>query len=436
MLQSYKEQQAKSLQLINFNKNDNTLFLNQEALEILEQYDENNIAFVSIVGLYRTGKSTLINKLLNIDKGIGFKVESSTKACTQGIWMWPDPQYNEQENLYIFFIDTEGSSNVESTNTFNNDAKIFTLTMLISSFFMFNSKGCINESAISQLGLTCSLSKNIVVDEYGSFIQDDDLWKYSPCFMWVLRDFVLEITDQKGRNISENQYLENSLNDNNVTDKQQKNIRKCILQYFKDRHCITFVQPVNEIDKLQKLDNIPQNQLKQQFITQINNLRKIIFQKTKAKIFKNKPLNARMMCSLLISFVDNINCKQGVPNLQAAWENIIINECDKAKQVGLLQYESDLREYFQSKEKAIEFVVYKKNLEKYEIMLQIDMIIQHHLQKEVKFIIKQDRSQLRQCKKEKKNSFNQMKNQLKRNFHFIKLKKLRKNINKNNNNLK
>lgn len=46
-------------------------------------------------------------------KGRGFKVSSSTDACTEGIWMWSKPIFNQKQNCLMFIIDTEGS---EATN--------------------------------------------------------------------------------------------------------------------------------------------------------------------------------------------------------------------------------------------------------------------------------------------------------------------------------
>lgn len=48
--------------------------------------------------------------------------------------------------MNIFFVDTEGTESVEGN--VNKDAKIFALTILLSSFFIYNSVGCINESSI------------------------------------------------------------------------------------------------------------------------------------------------------------------------------------------------------------------------------------------------------------------------------------------------
>lgn len=81
--------------------------LGSRAIEILEKYSDHKVSFVSITGLYRSGKSALLNKLLEIKHGEGFRVDNSVSACTQGIWMWSNPEYNEKEDLYLFFIGKE-----------------------------------------------------------------------------------------------------------------------------------------------------------------------------------------------------------------------------------------------------------------------------------------------------------------------------------------
>ena len=41
--------------------------------------------------------------------------------------------------------------------------------------------------------------------------EENELAKYFPCLFWLLRDFALKLVDLEGNPISSNQYLENSL---------------------------------------------------------------------------------------------------------------------------------------------------------------------------------------------------------------------------------
>ena len=44
------------------------------------------VAVVAIAGLYRTGKSYILNKIIGREGG--FSVGPTVKACTKGIWIW------------------------------------------------------------------------------------------------------------------------------------------------------------------------------------------------------------------------------------------------------------------------------------------------------------------------------------------------------------
>ena len=89
-----------------------------------------------------------------------------------------------------------------------NDTKIFTLALLISSYFIYNSVGSIDERSLSELEMVTALSKTIKTD--GKLSERDNqesLHRYMPKFLWVLRDFTLKIEDERGRKISPTQYL-------------------------------------------------------------------------------------------------------------------------------------------------------------------------------------------------------------------------------------
>lgn len=54
----------------------------------------------------------------------------------------------------------------------------------------------------------------------------------TPKFLWLLRDFALELKEN-GRNITENEYLENRLsNFSKSTNERNKRVREALLKYF------------------------------------------------------------------------------------------------------------------------------------------------------------------------------------------------------------
>jgi hypothetical protein len=68
------------------------------------------IAVVSVAGLYRTGKSYLLNRVL-LNRSNGFGVGPTVNPCTKGLWCWGTPikgTSTDGEPVNIVVIDTEG----------------------------------------------------------------------------------------------------------------------------------------------------------------------------------------------------------------------------------------------------------------------------------------------------------------------------------------
>ena len=90
---------------------------------------------------------------------------------------------NNNEEFPCFMIDTEGLGAYDEE--VNHDSKIFLIAILISSLFIFNSFGTIDENAISSLSFVLNLSKNLKIKN--SFKEDNknELSQYFPCFLWL-----------------------------------------------------------------------------------------------------------------------------------------------------------------------------------------------------------------------------------------------------------
>ena len=108
---------------------------------------------MSIAGPYRTGKSFLANRILNQSKG--FEIGSTTQACTKGIWIWNKPVQVSNDHVMLL-LDTEGLASTERST--NIDIKIFSLSILLSSLFVYNQMGPITENSLEELSLVANLT--------------------------------------------------------------------------------------------------------------------------------------------------------------------------------------------------------------------------------------------------------------------------------------
>lgn len=247
----------------------------------------------------------------------------TVNPCTKGIFIWGKPIILDRPNeepLHVLLVDTEGIGSIQQDQTY--DVKIFSLAILLSSYFVYNSLSIIDERALDGLSLVVNLTKQITVrsntagnaggkkagrnsvgPKNGSGAQSSssssnaggtagrnskgasasssststanlaDLAEYFPSFLWLLRDFALDLVDERGAEITSRQYLENALRERPEASQQSKNaIRSSIKQLFRERDCYTLVRPVVDEKQLRTIDAIPYNQLRSEFRIQSEEL--------------------------------------------------------------------------------------------------------------------------------------------------------------------
>jgi len=90
-----------------------------EGAKLLESHGARRIAVASICGLYRTGKSYILNLLLErVQRGLPlFQVGSTTRACTEGLWLWGSIDTQCESSPLLAFIDCEGFGSTDSDRT-------------------------------------------------------------------------------------------------------------------------------------------------------------------------------------------------------------------------------------------------------------------------------------------------------------------------------
>ena len=350
--------------LIQLDPTTNNLMLCQEGIDCLTSTStgsdgqRTSLLIVACAGLYRTGKSFLLNRIVNSlsttpTTTTHFSVGKTTEACTRGIWIW-DPQITIRGSKLIL-LDSEGLASLDQDE--NHDAQIFCLALLLSSFFMLNTQGVIDENAIDRLYLVGEITKRICSSSSSSSstaastaastasssstTNEQQLSEYFPPFMWLLRDFHLDLEHQ-GRTLSTNEYLENSLADRGVNGggrrtEERNDTRRAIRQLFKHRQCFTMVRPALEEESLRHASDLTDNELRPTFLIQLNKLVHIIKTQTPKKQIMGTDVDGVQLIQLAQEYITAIN-NGAVPEIKGAWENVVETTYQVAKKNCLISY--------------------------------------------------------------------------------------------------
>ena len=357
--------------------------ITEEAKEMLSKI-ENNIAVISIAGIYRSGKSYLLNRLLG--RQDGFEIGPNISSCTKGIWIWGNTVKLNNKNTEVLIIDTEGLASAFEDRNENIDIIIFCLSVLLSSLFIYNSMKNIDESAIESLALVLNFAKKI----QSKFNSLNDYANNFPSFLWVLRDFALELVDENGKNVTTKQYLENALREENtnlishneynkgiIEEMNKKNdIRKIIKLFFRERDCYTLIRPVNDEKKLKIIDKLPQEELRPEFLNQMNLLVKNVFENIRPKSINGGYMNGEMFLNLTKMYIESLNSDE-LPNINTSWKIVIDSQLKSAYDAGLdyymkqmdsLDYKTFLtsdkiyKEHYDIREKSLSYVMDLSNM--------------------------------------------------------------------------
>lgn len=289
-----------------------------------------------MVGKYRTGKSYFLNKVLlnKPSKASGFEVGPTINACTKGLWVWDQLLEGKDtggRKVAVLVIDSEGLNSTEVDSNYDN--RVFMFCLLLSSLFIYNSMGTIDENALQNINLILNLALKIRIKGGSEKASEDELVEAFPSFLWVLRDAFLSQEDLKGRKLTSKEYLESALKiqkSMSTTVFNKNKIRTQIKKFFPVRDCLRFVRPVENESLLQRLDRVDDSKLRKEFRTQVKNARKHIFSRMKPKTCNGQNLGPRLVLELAKSYLTAINEHKEL-NIESSWKYVVRTQANKAK---------------------------------------------------------------------------------------------------------
>uniref|UniRef100_A0A8D1A945 Guanylate binding protein 1, interferon-inducible n=1 Tax=Sus scrofa TaxID=9823 RepID=A0A8D1A945_PIG len=322
------------------------LAVNPKALKLLSAIKQ-PLVVVAIVGLYRTGKSYLMNKLAGKNKG--FSLGSTVQSHTKGIWMWCVPHPRNPDHTLVL-LDTEGLGDVEKGDN-QNDSWLFALAVLLSSTLIYNSMGTINQQAMDQLHYVTELTDCIrAKSSPGTHEVKDsaDFVSFFPDFVWTLRDFSLEL-EANSEPIIADEYLENSLKLRQGNDKKTKSFnetRLCIRKFFPEKKCFIFDRPAQR-KYLVHLEQLPEEDVDPEFREQVEEFCSYILSHSKVKTLSGGiTVNGPRLETLVLTFVNAISSGD-LPCMENAVLALAEIENSAAVQKAIAHYEQQMAEKLQ-----------------------------------------------------------------------------------------
>ena len=275
---------------------------------------------------FRTGKSFLLNRLMN--RTDGFPLGATVEAKTKGIWMWVR-DFPDDPTKALLLLDTEGLHDPGKASA-THDAQIFTLTVLLSSVLVYNIKGTIDASSLDGLHLATELTSHISTKAGAEEETGEDFSKFFPVLVWAVRDHHLKLSVD-GKEITAKDYLENCLTmkkSKRKADMGYNNLRASIRDFFKERHCFVFPLPTS-MNNLHNLDKMQLSELDPEFISAGDRFAEFVTHRSPCKMVRGKALNGGMFVSLAEQYVEAIAA--GNINIESAYESMIFSENDKSK---------------------------------------------------------------------------------------------------------
>jgi hypothetical protein len=226
------------------------------------------------------------------------------------------------------------------------DSKIFVLSILLSSVFIYNSMGHITENSIEELGLVANLAKLIRLrepeetkeeesadideyDDHNTALQDEDdkdeYNKLLPNLFWVLRDFSLDLA-----NFTSAEYLNKCLKkvEGGPEAKKKNDIRDAIKSYFPYRECHPLVRPVFKESDLAHIEDLAYDSLRQEFKAQVETLVSRVMTRPKLKMVGGKYMTGSMLLGIAMEYIEAIN-SGGVPTILDSFERVAHAEAQK-----------------------------------------------------------------------------------------------------------
>ena len=322
------------------NPNNHTLKLVDDAVELLHTIDK-PLAVLSICGPYRSGKSYFISRALGSPGA--FKLGHSMQACTRGVWM--ATTVLECQDYATVLLDTEGIDAVGASETMA--MSLLTLTTLLSSFLIYNSKKVPQKVDLDKMRCFSQLSASLLA-QCGESISNEAKKAFFPNFLWLLRDVCLKMTDREGKELPPTKFLHTRVLASESGE--LTNLGKSLIGLFPSLECATLPIPSTKREIICGIVE-QQDKLKPVFNAAIDALIQQIFQKVSPKkgVDGTTTVNGKALAALAGGYVEAVNKPGALPDLDQGWQAVLRLELKEASYRLVREYEREMEHALEGK---------------------------------------------------------------------------------------
>ena len=344
------------------------LVLVEEGLEKLRSIHASEIVVLGVVGSFHSGKSFLMNQLVNDPKRFnGFRVGPEVTPETAGIWAWftHDPVNGKP----LLLLDTEGLCSSEANALY--DSKIFAVTALTSSALIYNTQKIIDVKQVEYLELLAHKAKLFTVkNELDKVTQSSEMEKTPkfisfPPLYWVVRDFnqILEMKPTE--------YLHDILHRFHVDEigAADNLTHEALLEMFESTSCHTMHIPSIDYSTIQDLNIVGTDsesfKLQPKWTDDVASLRDAIFSYAKPKsVFGTdnveRPMTAPTFAGMFEMLVEAVNKENALMAVPSAWESFVQKTSNEALKSSISFFEETMRSRM---DKALPYDLLNQSLE-------------------------------------------------------------------------
>ena len=247
----------------------------------------------------------------------GFSFKHGVRGDTQGVLMWPDAFLydSEDEKIAIVIMDTQGL--FEPGKTQQENARIFSLSNLISSVQIYNLKETIKENELEYLEMACEFTK-FIAEGASSEKQVDKRIRMFQSLIFLIRDFNdddFKYGFEGGRKLLDEVLNLPNEKSNEVVQKVRANVRSS----FENLDCHLMPHPGDAVRS--KMFDGRWKELKTEFIEHLREIIESVLspQKLIKKKIYGKDVTGESFSSYLKSYFEMFNSSE-LPDIKNVFE--------------------------------------------------------------------------------------------------------------------